>query len=115
VERTGIEPVTSGLQSPRTKSHPALAALHAEVPPEPYPKRLAADSDAWPDNEIAACFVWLFQKLFHTQARWTNCSAEEEQKDRVCGAFVRALFRTRTGDPLLTPAGGRGSGPAPPI
>jgi hypothetical protein len=67
-----------------------------------HPKRLAAESDAWPDNEIATSFVWLFQNLFHTRARWTKCSAEEEQKDLFCGTFVRALFRTRTGDPLLT-------------
>jgi hypothetical protein len=59
-------------------------------------------SDAWLDNKIAALFVWLFQNLFHTRARWTKCSAPEKQKPRVCGAFVRALFRTRTGDPLLT-------------
>jgi hypothetical protein len=66
------------------------------------PAKPAADPDAWPDNEIATSFVWLFQNLFHTQARWTKCSASEEQKYGVYGAFVRALFRTRTGDPLLT-------------
>ena len=65
-------------------------------------KRPAADSDAWPDNEIAPSFAWLFQNLFHTQARWIKCSASEERKCRVYGVFVRALFRTRTGDPLLT-------------
>ena len=67
------------------------------------PNRGAADeSDAWSDNKIAAFFVWLFQNLFHTRSRWTKCSASAKRKPRLCGAFVRALFRTRTGDPLLT-------------
>jgi hypothetical protein len=71
-------------------------------PSEPQSQRLAADSNAWTDNEIATSFAWLFQNLFHTQTRWKKCNASERQNDRVHGAFVEALFRTRTGDPLLT-------------
>jgi hypothetical protein len=72
------------------------------VMPTPSETGRGRRSDAWPDNKIVDVFVWLFQKLFHARPRWTKCNPSGGKKLRVCGVFVKALFRTRTGDPLLT-------------
>ena len=85
-----------GIASPPfAKSRPGYAPGRAE----PRPSRR---DDAWLDNKITVSFVWLFQNLFYNRARWRKCSAAGKQKARVYRASMRALFRTRTGDPLLT-------------
>ncbi len=42
-------------------------------------------SDAWSDNKVRAFFAWLFQSLFRTRARWTNCTAVGKTKTPFAG------------------------------
>ena len=60
--------------------------------------------DAYLDNEIAAFFVWLFPKSVPYPSTLDEVQCMRKAKARLCGAFARALFRTRTGDPFLTNA-----------
>jgi hypothetical protein len=56
--------------------------------------------DAWLDNEIADLFVWLLQNLVPDLGVLEQCNDHEGRGPRL-RTFCRALFRTRTGDPLL--------------
>ena len=42
------------------------------------------------------------RKGYIATAHWSVCNGVRTRKRRLCRAFARALFRTRTGDPLLT-------------
>ena len=89
---------STSMASPRRPLRSRVRVMRTAEPNHGRGRR----DDAWLDNKITASFVWLFQNLFYNRPRWRECSAAGKQKARVWRASMRALFRTRTGDPLLT-------------
>jgi hypothetical protein len=64
----------------RARNACGQACSYAGLPRPSPPGTAAPLDDASTGNEIAPIFVWLFQNLFHTRARWTKCSETRKQK-----------------------------------